>query len=71
MNRAVVLDERVMPPTRGAAYPVFVPRTDADGRDIAGIAPAVARGAGRHPYGLEFPQGRVSAKASCATTPAR
>ncbi len=26
-----------MPPTKGAAYPVFVPKTDADGRDIAGI----------------------------------
>jgi Alpha/beta hydrolase domain len=26
-----------MPPSKGAAYPVFVPKTDADGRDIAGI----------------------------------
>jgi hypothetical protein len=26
-----------MPPTKGAAYPVFVPKTDADGRDIAGL----------------------------------
>lgn len=26
-----------MPPTKGAAYPVFVPKTDADGRDVAGI----------------------------------
>lgn len=26
-----------MPPSKGAAYPVFVPNTDADGRDIAGI----------------------------------
>lgn len=26
-----------MPPSKGAAYPVFVPRTDADGRDLAGV----------------------------------
>ena len=26
-----------MPPSKGVAYPVFVPKTDADGRDIAGI----------------------------------
>ena len=26
-----------MPPAKGAAYPVFVPKTDADGRDIAGM----------------------------------
>jgi hypothetical protein len=26
-----------MPPSKGAAYPVFVPKTDADGRDVAGL----------------------------------
>jgi hypothetical protein len=26
-----------MPPSKGAAYPVFVPKTDADGRDLAGV----------------------------------
>ena len=26
-----------VPPEKGAAYPVFVPKTDADGRDLAGI----------------------------------
>jgi Alpha/beta hydrolase domain len=26
-----------MPPTKGSLYPVFVPKTDADGRDIAGV----------------------------------
>lgn len=26
-----------MPPSKGVAYPVFVPKTDADGRDIAGV----------------------------------
>jgi hypothetical protein len=26
-----------MPPVKGAPYPVFVPKTDADGRDIAGL----------------------------------
>jgi Alpha/beta hydrolase domain len=26
-----------MPPSKGTAYPVFVPKTDADGRDVAGI----------------------------------
>jgi hypothetical protein len=37
MNRAAALDETIMPPTRGKAYPVFVPRTDADGRNLAGV----------------------------------
>jgi Alpha/beta hydrolase domain len=31
------LKSEEMPPSKGAAYPVFVPKTDADGRDIAGI----------------------------------
>jgi hypothetical protein len=26
-----------MPPAKGKPYPVFVPKTDADGRDIAGL----------------------------------
>jgi hypothetical protein len=26
-----------MPPSKGAAYPVFVPKTDSNGRDIAGV----------------------------------
>jgi hypothetical protein len=26
-----------MPPSKGAAYPVFVPKTDPDGRDVAGV----------------------------------
>ena len=34
---ATVINSDVMPPTKGAAYPVFVPKTDADGRDLAGI----------------------------------
>ena len=33
----ILLKSEEMPPAKGAAYPVFVPRTDADGRDIAGI----------------------------------
>jgi len=37
INQAAVLDESVMPPVRGKAYPAFVPKTDADGRDVAGI----------------------------------
>ena len=37
MNKAALLDERVMPPKRGATYPMFVPKTDADGRNLAGI----------------------------------
>ena len=32
-----VLKSDEMPPSKGAAYPVFVPRTDADGRDLAGV----------------------------------
>jgi hypothetical protein len=32
-----VLRADEMPPSKGAAYPVFVPKTDADGRDLAGL----------------------------------
>ena len=32
-----VLRADQMPPSKGAAYPVFVPKTDADGRDLAGL----------------------------------
>jgi hypothetical protein len=31
------LKSEEMPPSKGAFYPVFVPKTDADGRDIAGV----------------------------------
>jgi hypothetical protein len=37
MTRPTVIDFDVMPPVKGAGYPVFVPKTDADGRDIAGL----------------------------------
>jgi Alpha/beta hydrolase domain len=37
INQAAVVDDKVMPPMRGAAYPAFVPKTDADGRDLAGL----------------------------------
>jgi len=37
INQAAVLEESVMPPVRVKAYPAFVPKTDADGRDIAGL----------------------------------
>jgi hypothetical protein len=37
INRAAVIDHEVMPPAKGASYPVFVPKTDADGRDLAGL----------------------------------
>ncbi len=33
----VLLNADEMPPTKGAAYPVFVPKTDSDGRAIAGV----------------------------------
>jgi hypothetical protein len=32
-----VLKSDEMPPSKGAAYPVFVPKTDEDGRDLAGV----------------------------------
>jgi len=37
MTRATVINFDVMPPVKGAGYPVFVPKTDADGRDMAGV----------------------------------
>ena len=37
INQAALLDETVMPPVRVKAYPAFVPKTDADGRDVAGL----------------------------------
>ena len=36
-NRAAVLDDKAMPPARGVTYPMFVPKTDTDGRDLAGL----------------------------------
>jgi hypothetical protein len=37
MARPTLLVSTGIPPVKGAAYPVFVPKTDADGRDIAGL----------------------------------
>jgi hypothetical protein len=37
MARPTVLVSTEMPPVKGAPYPVFVPKTAADGRDIAGL----------------------------------
>jgi hypothetical protein len=37
MTRPAVINFDVMPPVKGAPYPVFLPKTDTDGRAIAGI----------------------------------
>jgi hypothetical protein len=37
MTRPTVVDHSVMPPAKAAAYPVFLPKIDADGNDIAGV----------------------------------
>jgi hypothetical protein len=37
MARPALIKSDEMPPVKGAAYPVFVPKTDADGRDVAGV----------------------------------
>lgn len=37
MARPTLINAETMPPTKGAAYPVFVPKTDADGRALAGL----------------------------------
>jgi hypothetical protein len=37
VNRPALVDDTTMPPTKDAAYPVFVGKTDADGHDLAGI----------------------------------
>ena len=37
MTRATVINFDVMPPVKAAEYPVFIPKIDADGRDIAGV----------------------------------
>jgi Alpha/beta hydrolase domain len=37
LARPTLIKSDEMPPTKGAAYPVFVPKTDADGRDVAGV----------------------------------
>ena len=37
VHRPVVVDHSVMPPAKQTAYPVFVPKTDADGNALAGI----------------------------------
>ena len=48
-HRANALDHAAMPPARGKDYPVFVPRTDADGNAIAGIRlPTLSAPVGTH-----------------------
>ena len=37
MARPTLIKSDEMPPSKGDAYPVFVPKTDADGRDLAGL----------------------------------
>ncbi|MBR0694355.1 hypothetical protein JQ553_14160 [Bradyrhizobium lablabi] len=37
LTRPTVIDFDAMPPAKGAAYPIFVPSTDGDGRNIAGV----------------------------------
>jgi hypothetical protein len=37
--RPTLIKSDEMPPAKGKPYPVFVPKTDADGRDIAGLRP--------------------------------
>jgi hypothetical protein len=42
VNRPTLVDHSVMPPVKGTPYPVFVPKIDADGHDVAGIrVPAI------------------------------
>lgn len=37
LTRPAVINSDVMPPVKGASYPIFVPKTDSDGRDLAGL----------------------------------
>jgi hypothetical protein len=37
MTKSVLIDFSVMPPVKGKPYPAFLPKTDADGRAIAGV----------------------------------
>ena len=49
VHQPTVIDETAMPPVKQAAYPVFVPKTDADGNDIAGVRlPTLAAPAATH-----------------------
>jgi Alpha/beta hydrolase domain len=37
MTQPTVINFDVMPPVKGTPYPVFLPKTDADGRALAGL----------------------------------
>ncbi len=37
MTKSVLIDFSVMPPRKGKPYPAFLPKTDADGRAVAGV----------------------------------
>jgi hypothetical protein len=37
LARPTLINSGTMPPVKGAAYPIFVPKTDTDGRDVAGL----------------------------------
>lgn len=49
MTMPVLIDFSTMPPTKGKPYPVFLPKTDADGRAVAGVhLPTLEAAAGTH-----------------------
>lgn len=37
LARPAAIKSDVMPLAKGAAYPIFVPKTDAEGRDLSGL----------------------------------
>lgn len=49
MTKPVLMDFGTMPPTKGKPYPIFLPKTDADGRAVAGVhLPTLEAAAGTH-----------------------
>lgn len=49
MTKPVLIDFSTMPPTKGKPYPAFLPKTDADGRAVAGVhLPTLEAAAGTH-----------------------
>jgi hypothetical protein len=49
ITRPTVVDQTTMPPIKAAGYPVFLPKIDADGNDVAGVRlPSLAAPLGTH-----------------------
>jgi hypothetical protein len=68
LARPAVIKSDVMPPAKGAAYPIFVPKTDAEGRDLSGLRLPTLEGHVATHTGWNLRKASFLLKVSCAIT---